>query len=160
MREGGNKREGGSNLVQTKQSLKHKALQSCKGSPTSPRCSPGESTLQRVALPCALAHTHPHTHTRTHTRNSCEMSRVGGWSPVRWRGRATAAPPPRRHQTRAPPSRNRRQVSDKPETTAVTAPCAKGEGAPRCPSRVPCTHPRPKPQRPPAASSPSSAAAA
>ena len=105
MREGGNKREGGSNLVQTKQSLKHKALQSCKGSPTSPRCSPGESTLQRVALPCALAHTHTHTHTHARTLETLvKCLGLGGGllcgggdeprPPLRREGTKHARPPP------------------------------------------------------------------
>ena len=49
-----------------------------------------------------------------------------------WRGQATAAPPPRRHQTRAPPFRTRRQVSDKPETPgALSLGSARLQGSPR-----------------------------
>ena len=47
---------------------------------------------------------------------------------MRWRGRTRAAPSPERHLIRVAPAWKRRQPGDKPEATAVTAPCGKGEG--------------------------------
>lgn len=71
MCEGGDKRLEGSNLVQTKQSHKLKGLQSCRDSPSSPRCSP-ENAL------CSEQYCHARAYTQMHTRNSCEMSGVPG----------------------------------------------------------------------------------
>lgn len=69
MGEGGDRQLEGSNLVQTKQSHKHKALQSCRGSPASPWCSP-ENAL------CSEQHCHARAHIQMNTRNSSEMSGV------------------------------------------------------------------------------------
>ncbi|XP_035120051.1 uncharacterized protein LOC118145596 [Callithrix jacchus] len=133
----GDKRLGGSKLVQTKQSYTHKALQSCRGVPASPTVQPQECTLQRTALPSA--------HTQTHTRNSCEMSRGlqrrGGTSPHR--------PSVGKDLTRRPSAWSRRQVGDKPKARAVTAPCGRARGRSGRPCRVPHTHPPPRTPKPP-----------
>lgn len=112
----------GLDLVQTKQSHKHKALQSCGGSPPL-----GEARKALFAESSTAMRARSHTHTRTHTRNSCEMSRLGGGLLCGEGDEPRPAPPLREHQTHAPPPGTGGRVSDKPETTTVTAP-RKGGG--------------------------------
>lgn len=116
--------------MQTKQSHKHQAPQSCRGSPTSPRRSP-EKTLCREQH----CHARSHTHTQMHNRNSRAMSRRG--SPARSRGPARVAPP-----SRPPPGAGGNSVTS-PRRRWSQPLAQRGRGRGGGPSRVPCAHPLP-----------------